>query len=114
MRAVAYELQRYSRVLEAAYDTRDWWQREVWRPAEDPRIPQRDHEPRGGESIGFTRFTAPWLRTGLQWFGKSVLETGQMAWTTLMQRVGPMEQIDAFLARRGPVPPGPAAARAGI
>ena len=116
MRCVACELQRYSRVLEAAYDTRDWWQREVWRPAEDPRIPQRDHEPRGRESIGFTRFSAPWLRTGLQWFGKSVLETGQMAWSTLLQRVGAMTEFDAFLAGRGSFPPyladDPAAVRA--
>jgi Phage integrase family len=116
MRCVVYEIQRYSRVLEAAYDTRDWWQREVWRPTEDTRIPQRDHEPRGRESIGFTRFTAPWLRTGLQWFGKSVLETGQMAWSTLMQRISSMIEFDAFLAGRGSFPPhladDPAAVRA--
>ena len=115
MRAVEWEIRRYSRVLEAAYDTREWWQREVWRPAEDPRIPQRDHEPRGRESIGFTRFTAPWLRAGLQWFGKNVLETGQMTWSTLMQRVGAMTEFDAFLAGRGSFPPyladGPAAVR---
>ena len=104
MRCAACELQRYSRVLEAAYDTRDWWQREVWRPAEDARIPQRDHEPRGRESIGFTRFTATWLRTGLQWFGKSVLETGQMTWSTLLQRVSSMTEFDAFLAGRGSFP----------
>jgi integrase len=116
MGRLACELQRYYRVLEAAYDTRDWWQREVWRPAEDPRIPQRDHEPRGRESISFTRFTAPWLRTGLQWFGKSVLETGQMTWSTLLQRVGTMPEFDAFLAGRGSFPPyladDPAAVRA--
>ena len=116
MRCVASEIQRYSRVLEAACDTREWWQREAWRPAEDPRIPQRDHEPRGRESIGFTRFSAPWLRAGLQWFGKSVLETGQMTWSTLMQRVGAMTEFDAFLAGRGSFPPyladDPAAVRA--
>ncbi len=105
MRCVAYEIQRYSRVLEAAYDTREWWQREVWRPMEDPRIPQRDHEPRGRDSISFTRFTAPWLRAGLQWFGKSVLETGQMTWSTLLQRVSTMTEFDAFLAGRGSFPP---------
>ncbi|MCW2933316.1 MAG: hypothetical protein JWM19_4278 [Actinomycetia bacterium] len=116
MRCVAYEIQRYSRVLEAAYDTREWWQREVWRPAEDTRIPQRDHEPRGRESIGFTRFTAPWMRAGLQWFGKSVLEAGQMTWSTLMQRVSTMTEFDAFLSGRGSFPPhladDPAAVRA--
>src|ERR1039458_10231900 len=86
------------------------------RPAEAPGIPQRDHEPRGRESIGFTRFSAPWLRAGLQWFGKSVLETGQMAWSTLLQRVGAMTEFDAFLAGRGSFPPhladDPAAVRA--
>ena len=29
MRTVTWEIQRYSRVLEAAYDAREWWQREV-------------------------------------------------------------------------------------
>src|SRR5260370_7496244 len=105
MRAVAYELQRYSRVLAAAYDTRDWWQREVWRPAEDTRIPQRDHEPRGRESIGFTRFTAPWLRTGSQWFGKSALETGQMSWAPLMQRVSSITDSPPLLPHPRPFPP---------
>jgi hypothetical protein len=105
MRTVEWEIQRYSRVLEAAYDTREWWQREVWRPAEDPRIPQRDHEPRGRESISFTRFSAPWLRAGLQWFGKNVLETGQMTWSTLMQRVCSMVEFDGFLDARGAFPP---------
>jgi len=105
MRTVEWEIGRYSRVLEAAYDTREWWQREVWRPAEDPRIPQRDHEPRGRDAISFTRFFAPWLRAGLQWFGKNVLETGQMTWSTLMQRVSSMAEFDGFLNARGPFPP---------
>ena len=105
MRAVEGEIRRYSRVLEAAYDGREWWQREVWRPAEDPRIPQRDHEPCGRESISFTRFSAPWLRTGLQWFGKNVLEAGQVTWSTLIQRVGAMAEFDRFLDARGSFPP---------
>jgi hypothetical protein len=105
MRTVRWEIQRYSRVLEAAYDTREWWQREVWRPAEDPRIPQRDHEPCGRQSISFTRFSAPWLRAGLQWFGKNVLETGQMTWSTLMQRVSSMGEFGEFLDARGSFPP---------
>jgi hypothetical protein len=105
MRTVKWEIQRYSRVLEAAYDRREWWQREVWRPAEDPRIPQRGHEPCGRQSISFTRFSTPWLRAGLQWFGKNVLETGQMTWSTLMQRVSSMAEFSEFLDVRGSFPP---------
>ena len=41
----------------------------------------------------------------MQWFGKSVLETGQITWSTLMQRVGAMTEFDAFLAGRGSFPP---------
>src|SRR5260370_22211127 len=41
MRCAAYAIQRYSRALAAASDTRAWWPREVWRPAGDPPSPPR-------------------------------------------------------------------------
>ncbi|MGH3798504.1 MAG: hypothetical protein ACRDSP_26995 [Pseudonocardiaceae bacterium] len=35
------QLRRCYRLLSVAYDPRPWWQREMWDPSIDPRIPQR-------------------------------------------------------------------------
>ena len=61
---------RCYRLLAAAYDARPWWQREVWDPAADPRIPQRAHEPRGAHCVHFDqhqhRLAAPRAAVALQ------------------------------------------------
>ena len=69
------QLGRCWRLLAAAYDTRPWWQREIWSPAADPRIPQRAYEPRR-QSVNFGQITAGWRRRGLQWHCKVGLEPG--------------------------------------
>lgn len=98
------QLGRCWRLLAAAYDTRPWWQREVWNPAADARIPQRLHEPRR-HSANFGQITAGWLRLGLQWHCKVGLETGTLAWGTVELRVAAATVFDAFLAGRAV--PGP-------
>jgi integrase len=92
-------------LLDLAYDTRPWWQRESWHPVEDPRIPLREHEPLGRQAIHFHRITAPWLHRGAQWHGKVALETGLLRWSTLNQRVFALTVLDAFLAGRGVTEP---------
>ena len=94
-------LLRFLWLLDLAYDTRPWWQRESWHPVEDPRIPVRQHEPQGRQAIHFHRITAPWLRRAAQWHGKVALETGTLRWSTLGQRVFTLTVLDAFLAGRG-------------
>jgi integrase len=94
-------LLRFMWLLDLAYDTRPWWQRESWHPVEDPRIPVRQHEPQGRQAIHFHRITAPWLRRAAQWHGKVALEAGTLRWSTLGQRVFTLTVLDAFLARRG-------------
>ena len=98
-------LLRFLWLLDLAYDTRPWWQRESWHPVEDPRIPLREHEPLGRQAIHFHRITAPWLRRGAQWHGKVALETGLLRWSTLNQRVFALTVLDAFLAGRGVTEP---------
>jgi len=98
-------LLRFLWLLDLAYDTRPWWQRESWHPMEDPRIPLREHEPLGRQAIHFHRITAPWLRRGAQWHGKVALETGLLRWSTLNQRVFALTVLDGFLARRGVTEP---------
>ena len=107
-------LLRFLWLLDLAYDTRPWWQRESWHPVEDPRIPLREHEPLGRQAIHFHRITAPWLRRGAQWHGKVALETGLLRWSTLNQRVFALTVLDAFLAGRGVTEPRLAACPAGV
>ena len=107
-------LLRFLWLLDLAYDTRPWWQRESWHPVEDPRIPLRQHEPLGRQAIHFHRITAPWLRRAAQWHGKVALETGMLRWSTLNQRVFALTVLDAFLAGRGVTEPRLAADPAGV
>jgi integrase len=94
-------LLRFLWLLDLAYDTRPWWQRESWHPVEDHRIPLRQHEPLGRQAIHFHRIAAGWLRRAAQWHGKVALETGTLRWSTLSQRVFALTVLDAFLAGRG-------------
>ena len=94
-------LLRFLWLLDLAYDTRPWWQRESWHPVEDPRIPVRQHEPLGRQAIHFHRITGPWLRRAAQWHGKVGLETGVLRWSTLNQRVFALTVLNDFLAARG-------------
>ncbi len=94
-------LLRFLWLLDLAYDTRPWWQRESWHPVEDPRVPVRMHEPLGRHALHFHRITAGWLRRAAQWHGKIALETGLLRWSTLGQRVFALTVFDAFLASRG-------------
>jgi len=107
-------LLRFLWLLDLAYDTRPWWQRESWHPVEDRRIPVRQHEPLGRQAIHFHRITAGWLRRAAQWHGKVALETGMLRWSTLSQRVFALTVLDAFLAGRGISEPRLAAGPAGV
>ena len=93
-------LLRFLQLLAAAADDRPWWQRELWKPAEDARIPMRKHEPRRNDTLNFHRITTPWLRSGMQWHCKVALETGTLTWTSLHHRLQAAVAFDAFLAGR--------------
>jgi integrase len=100
-RNVRETLHRCYRLLWAGYDARPWWQREVWDPGLDRRIPLRAHEPLGRKAIYFHRVGQDWLRRGLQWHAKVCLETGALSWSTTIQRVSALVVFDAFLTGRG-------------
>jgi integrase len=94
------QLRRCHRLLSLAYDQRPWWQREVWEPSIDSRIPQRPHEPRGRLACSFDRIATGWLRRGLQWYCKVGLETAAVVWGTVKQRIDAALVFDAFLTSR--------------
>jgi integrase len=105
MRHVRQSLCRCYRQLWAGYDTRPWWQREYWDPAEDTRIPLRPHEPLGTKTVYFRRIGTGWLRQAAQWHFKTGLETGTLSWSTVHVRAGALAVFSDFLAAREPVPP---------
>ena len=71
-------LRRCYRLLCFAYDTRDWWEREIWDLQLDPRIPRREHEPNWGYALYFDQISQRWLRRGLQWHLRIGMETGRV------------------------------------
>lgn len=97
---VRQQLLRCCRSLWAGYDLRPWWQRELWDPIDDPRIPVRAHEPHGRHTLYFHHISAGWLRRGVQWCCKVNLETGAWAWSTVRDRVNELAFFGAFLADR--------------
>jgi len=99
-KTVREQLLRCYRLLWAGYDSRPWWQREIWDPTVDPRIPQRDHEPLGRKAVHFHRIHTDWLRRGLQWCCKVGLDTGALSWSTVHLRVTALAVFDAFLTDR--------------
>jgi hypothetical protein len=94
-------LLRCYQLLWAQYDTRPWWQHEVWDPVSDPRIPRRPHEPLGTHAVHFYRLGTRWLRRAAQWHCKVSLETGALTWSSVKHRIDRLTVFDAFVADRG-------------
>ncbi|MFE3645661.1 tyrosine-type recombinase/integrase [Streptomyces sp. NPDC059169] len=98
-------LRRYYQMLWTAYDQRPWWQREVWDPMLDPRIPLRAHEPLGDHSLYFQSLQPLWLRHGFQWYLKIALETGGLTWTTARARRSGIQVFGDWITGQHPAPP---------
>jgi integrase len=94
-------LRRCYKLLCFAYDTRDWWEREIWDLQLDPRIPRREHEPGKTSALYFDRISQPWLRRGLQRHLRVGMETGLFGWPTVRQRLASLITFSRFLAERG-------------
>jgi integrase len=98
-------LRRCYQLLWAAYDQRPWWQREVWDPALDSRIPIRAHEPTGDHSLYFQSLQPLWLRRAFQWYLKVSLETGELTWTTARARRSGIQVFGDWITGQHPAPP---------
>ena len=99
-RDLTMALRRCYKLLCFAYDTRAWWEREIWDLQLDVRIPRREHEPGKTAALYFDRITQRWLRRGLQWHLRVGMETGLFGWATVRQRLASLIVFSAFLAER--------------
>jgi hypothetical protein len=95
---LTWMLRRCYRLVCFAYDTRDWWEREIWDLQLDRRIPRREHEPNWGYALYFDQVSQRWLRRGLQWHLRIGMETGQFGWATAGRRLTSLLAFSRFLA----------------
>jgi integrase len=68
--------------LAVRYSGKPWWQHDVWCLRFDPRIPRREHEPRGESSVRWDDIEPRWLRNGFTFWMHLQLETGQLTWSS--------------------------------
>ena len=93
---------RSYRHLLIAYDPREWWQHDAWSPRFDARIPLRPHEPSAARAgYDFLVVEQRWLREALKWQLKTAIETGFLAWPSVLARIMSLTIFSHFLAERG-------------
>jgi hypothetical protein len=93
---------RCYRHLLIAYDPREWWQHDAWSPRFDARIPLRQHEPTTARAgYDFLVVEQHWLREALKWQLKTAIETGLLAWPSVLARLMSLTIFSQFLAERG-------------
>ena len=68
--------------LAIRYSGKPWWQHDVWCLRFDPRIPRREHEPRGESSVRWDDIEPRWLRDGFTFWMQLQLESGQLTWSS--------------------------------
>lgn len=82
-----------------------WWQQDTWNSRADNRIPVREHEPTGGQSIRFASLKTPWLKSASKYYFRILLETRQQHWGSLLNLVVSLKYFDDFLYDKGIVQP---------
>ncbi len=68
--------------LAVRYSDVPWWKHDVWCLRFDPRIPRREHEPRGESSVRWDDIKPRWLRDGFTFWMYLQLESGQLTWSS--------------------------------
>ncbi len=82
LRTYLSPLDRACKLLWFAYDASPWWKREIWDLTMDPRIPRREQEPLRQRIVHWHLIEPPWLRLGARFYVKTLLESGQITWTS--------------------------------
>jgi integrase len=69
--------------LAICYSDLPWWRHDLWCLRFDPRIPHREHEPRGQSSTRWDNISPPWFREGFKYYLCLKLESGQLTWSSV-------------------------------
>ncbi|MBE5447531.1 hypothetical protein E3G53_004712 [Mycobacteroides abscessus] len=74
-----------------------WWSHDLWDLRIDPRIPQREHEPRHDQVLKLAGIQPNWLREGLRFWMRTALTHQLFTWTTAISRSGNLgRQLGTF------------------
>jgi integrase len=88
-------------LLAVHYSDAAWWAHDLWSLRLDPRIPHREHEPRGQSSVRWDDIEPKWLRDGFKYYLHLQLESGQLTWSTVAAQHVFTARIAAFFTSRG-------------
>ncbi|WP_238697098.1 hypothetical protein [Streptomyces sp. E2N166] len=91
--------------LAHAYHDGEWWLLNVWNPALDRRIPQREHEPYGRTVANFSQLTTDWFREAAKWWLSVQLSTERYVWSSVKSRLDHLKWFQWYIDRAGCVGP---------
>lgn len=83
-----------------------WWAYDTWDLLADPRIPQREHEPRHDQTVNLAAITPVWLREGMRFWLRTALSAELLRWTSAVDRArDSARHFGPFLTARGETDP---------
>ncbi len=91
--------------LAHAYHDGEWWRLNVWNPALDRRIPQREHEPWGRSVANFSQLNTGWLREAAQWWLSVQLLTEHYVWSSVKSRLDHLKWFQWYIDQTSCVGP---------
>lgn len=84
-------------LLAARCSPAPWWSYDLWDLHIDPRIPQREHEPRHEQALKLGWIEPAWLREGVRFWMRTALTHQLFTWSTAYTRTGNLgRQLGAF------------------
>lgn len=89
------------RRLAVRYSDAPWWTQDVWCLRFDPRIPRREHEPRGESTVRWDDIQPRWLRDGYTFYLCMQLESGQLTWSSVPPWHVFASRFSEFVTSRG-------------
>lgn len=99
-RDVQQTFQNTRLLLVFLYDRRAWWQRDLWAPIHDSRIPVQVNEPGAEHSLHLWTIEPAWLREATRLSLKSRMEAGDVRWSTVRSEGGYLRRVGQFLQER--------------
>ncbi|MEG3626483.1 tyrosine-type recombinase/integrase [Streptomyces poriticola] len=87
--------------LAHAYHDGEWWRLNVWNPALDRRIPQREHEPYGRAVANFSQLTTDWFREAAKWWLSVQLSTERYVWSSVKSRLDHLKWFQWYIDQAG-------------
>ncbi|SIL38738.1 transposase [Mycobacteroides abscessus subsp. abscessus] len=80
----------------------DWWSADTWDMCADPRIPQREHEPRHEQTVKLAGIEPAWLREGVRFWLRISLDAEVLRWSSAIGRAQTMGRLfGRFVNDRG-------------